>query len=132
MTDFDFSQWWVFFKDSFLDVVDFFLGNILSPIFDILFSSKVVVFTAVSIACAALSAIVYIILNSRSDNFDEFYIDSRMSTPDIYSRIPTDITMFGYSGYKHYRKHQNKKKADEFFKNNPSFIYMHRSVKNGQ
>lgn len=124
MIDFDFSQWWVFFKNSFFEVAEFFLGDIFSPIYDILFSSKIVVFTAVSVSCAAISAVVYIILNSRSDNFDDGYLNSRISTPDMYSSLPTDITMFGYSGYKHYRKHKNKKEAEEFFKNNPSFIYM--------
>lgn len=124
MTDFDFSKWWFFFKSSFIDVADFFLGDIFSPISDILFSSEMVVFTAFSVACAAVSAVVYIILNSRSDNFDDGYLNSRISTPDMYNSFPTDITMFGYSGYKHYRKHKNKKEAEEFFKNNPSFFYI--------
>ena len=112
MTDFDFSQWWFFFKSSFIDVADFFLGDIFSPISDILFSSKMVVFTAFSVACAAVSAVVYIILNSRSDGFDDCYLNSRMTTSAMYNSFPTDITMFGYSGYKHYRKHKNKKEAE--------------------
>lgn len=119
--DFDFSQWWSYFVDSILEIVDHFLGDIMSPIFDILFGSKLVVFTAVFVALSAISAIVYIILNSRSDIFDDCYIDSRISTPNMYSHVADDVFSFGYSRYKY---HRNKKEMDEFFKNNPSFIYM--------
>ncbi|MGN1399521.1 MAG: hypothetical protein ACI4WG_05960, partial [Erysipelotrichaceae bacterium] len=37
---------------------------------------------------------------------------SRMSTPDMYSSLPTDITMFGYSGYKRFSKRKSKKEAE--------------------
>ena len=121
ISDFNFSQWWSYFFSSFTDVGEYFLAHVLSPITDVLFSSKLVVFTAVAVACSAISAIVYIILNSRSDSFDDCYIDSRISTPDMYSHVSENFTSFGYSQYRYFR---NKKHVNEFFKNNPSFIYM--------
>ena len=119
--DFDFSEFWAYFIQSFSDVVDYFLGYTLPSIADVLFGSKLVVFTAVVISFSAISAVVYIILNSRSDSFDDCYIDSRISTPNMYSHVADDVFSFGYSRYKY---HRNKKEMDEFFKNNPSFIYM--------
>ena len=121
--NFDFTKWFDYFINSFYSVCSYFLNDILTPIVDVLFSSKLVVFTASIICCAAVSAIVYIIINSRSDSFDDCYFDSRISTPNMYSHVSDDVFSFGYSRYKY---HRNKKEMDEFFKNNPSFIYMTR------
>lgn len=115
------SQWWNDFYSSFGSVLSFFFNKVFRSIADILFDSKIIVFTSVFVACAAVSAIVYIILKSRSDSFDDCYIDSRISTPNMYSHVADDVFSFGYSRYKY---HRNKKEMDEFFKNNPSFIYM--------
>ena len=120
-TNFDFDEWWFYFVNSFYDVCSYFFTKIIDPIIDILFNSKFVVFTASIICCSAVSAIVYIILNSRSDSFDDCYIDSRISTPDMYSHVSDNFISFGYSQYRYFR---NKKHVNEFFKNNPSFIYM--------
>ena len=97
-SDFDFSQWWSYFVDTILEIVDYFLGNIISPIFDILFGSKLVIFTAVFVAFSAISAIVYIILNSRSDSFDDCYFDSRITTPDMttYNAYPRRFHFTGF------------------------------------
>lgn len=96
--DFDFSQWWTYFVSSIGEISEYFLGNIFSPITDVLFSSKLVVFTAVFVALSAISAIVYIILNSRSDSFDDCYIDSRISTPDMttYNAYPGRLHFTGF------------------------------------
>ena len=121
MSDFDIVEWWGYFSESFFEVFGEGFGPAISSITEILFQSKLVVFTAVFIVMSAISAIVYIIINSRSDSFDDCYIDSRISTPDMYSHVSDDVFSFGYSRYKY---HRNKKEMDEFFKNNPSFIYM--------
>lgn len=96
--DFDFSQWWTYFVSSIGEIAEYFLGNIFSPIADVLFSSKLVIFTAVFVALSAISAIVYIILNSRSDSFDDCYIDSRISTPDMttYNAYPRRLHFTGF------------------------------------
>lgn len=120
-SDYNFSEWWDYFVSAFESVSSFFLFDVFEPIQDILFNSKLVIFTACAIALSAVSAIVYIILNSRSDSFDDCYFDSRISTPNMYSHVSDDVFSFGYSRYKY---HRNKKEMDEFFKNNPSFIYM--------
>lgn len=118
--DFDFSQWWTYFVSSIGEIGEYFLGNIFSPITDVLFSSKLVVFTAVFVAFSAISAIVYIILNSRSDSFDDCYIDSRISTPDMttYNAYPRRFHFTGFYRsfsmlHSLYRYFDNKeKKAD--------------------
>ena len=106
------AQWWNDFYSSFSSVSSFFFDKVFRSIADILLDSKIIVFTAVFFACAAVSAVVYIILNSRSDNFDDGYLNSCISTPDMYSSFPTDITMFGYSGYKRFSKRKSKKEAE--------------------
>ena len=121
MADFDIVEFWEYFTESFLQVFGEGFGPVISSITEILFQSKLVIFTAVFIAFSAISAIVYIILNSRSDSLDDCYFDSRISTPNMYSHVADDVFSFGYSRYKY---HRNKKEMDEFFKNNPSFIYM--------
>ena len=118
--DFDFSQWWSYFVSSIAEIGEYFLGNIMSPIMDVLFSSKLVVFTAVFVAFSAISAIVYIILNSRSDSFDDCYIDSRIATPDMttYNAYPRRFHFTGFYRpfsmlHSLYRYFDNKEKKAE-------------------
>lgn len=92
------SQWWNDFYSSFGSVSSFFFNKVFRSIADILFDSKIIVFTSVFVACAAVSAIVYIVLNSRSDSFDDCYIDSRISTPDMttYNAYPRRFHFTGF------------------------------------
>ena len=119
-THFDFDDWWFDFVNSFYSVCAYFFNDILSPILDVLFSSKLVVFTAVIICFAAVSAIVYIIINSRSDSFDDCYIDSRISTPDMttYNAYPRRFHFTGFYRpfsmlHSLYRYFDNKEKKAE-------------------
>ena len=98
MADFDIVEWWGYFVESFFEVFGEGFGTAISFVTEILFQSKLVVFTAVFIAFSAISAIVYIFLNSRSDSFDDCYIDSRISTPDMttYNAYPRRFHFTGF------------------------------------
>ena len=92
------AQWWNDFHSSFSSVSSFFFNKVFRSIADILLDSKIIVFTSVFVAFAAVSAVVYIILNSRSDSFDDCYIDSRISTPDMttYNAYPRRFHFTGF------------------------------------
>ena len=61
MSDFDIVEFWDYFVESLIAVFGEGFGPAISAITEILFQSKIVVFTAVFIAFSAISAIVYII-----------------------------------------------------------------------
>lgn len=98
MSDFDIVEFWDYFVESLFAVFSEGFGPAISAVTEILFQSKIVVFTAVFIAFSAISAIVYIILNSRSDSFDDCYIDSRISTSDMatYNANPRSFHFTGF------------------------------------
>ncbi|MGM9926907.1 MAG: hypothetical protein ACI35P_03060 [Bacillus sp. (in: firmicutes)] len=110
------AQWWNTFYSSFSSVSSFFFNKVFRSIADILLDSKIIVFTAVFVACAAVSAVVYIVLNSRSDSFEdglhEIPINGYIRTPNMLNRLPENYFRFFVRLHNALRRRRSKKEAE--------------------
>ena len=99
-----------------------FLKNSISDIINVMFGSRLVFFFSLFLIGTVISTLVAIFMKAPDISADSSYPQYVLIKPrDLYSSLSSGVAG---RGFKLGRYFSNKKKVSEFFKNNPSFIYM--------
>lgn len=99
-----------------------FLKNSISDIINVMFGSRLVFFFSLFLIGTVIATLVSIFMKAPDISADSSYPQYGLIKPrDLYSSLASGVAG---RGFKLGRYFSNKKKANEFFKNNPSFIYM--------
>lgn len=99
-----------------------FLKNSISDIINVMFGSRLVFFFSLFLIGTVIATLVSIFIKAPDiSSYCSYPQYSLIKPRDLYSSLSAGVAG---RGFKLGRYFSNKKKVNEFFKNNPSFIYM--------